>query len=103
MRWTVTVKGQGADGRDTSYVAPASSSATFNLTIPSWIVGTDVTLDCQLCDCANPEIQDGSGRCINLPIPIVVPPPATPAGASSMDVSGDESGPGSDNRRSASR
>lgn len=83
FRTQVTVHGtytQGGVTRDTTYAAPAvfnTTNQTIDMTAAgpaSYITGTHLTLDIQLCDCINCESQPGSGRCIRALIPIDVPP-----------------------------
>jgi hypothetical protein len=95
LRTTVTVIGKNAGGRDTSYRAPSSFTPSFVIDLPvdaPYIVGTDLILRVELCDCPECEITPGSGRCIDYrtdarySIPVTVPPP-TAARTTSANVS----------------
>ena len=58
-----------------------------------YIVGTDLTLRVELCDCPECEISPGSGRCIDYrtdsrySIPVTVPPPTAARTSPSSNVS----------------
>lgn len=78
FRYTLSVRGQTAAGNDTVYrptlptlyradVAPPSIS------IPSFLQGPDVTLECELCDYPTAEFISGQGRCRYYSFPIKVP------------------------------
>lgn len=86
FRYSLSVRGQTSAGRDTVYapriptlyrtdVAPASIS------VPSFIAGPDVILDCELCDYATSDYIAGRGRCRNYSFPIKVPAASPAAGA----------------------
>jgi hypothetical protein len=96
LRTTVTVIGKNADGRDTTYKAPSSFTPQFVIDLAvdaPYIVGTDLTLRVELCDCPECEVSPGSGRCIDYrtdsrySIPVTVPPPTAARTTSSANVS----------------
>jgi hypothetical protein len=96
LRTTVTVIGKNSDGRDTTYKAPSSFTPQFVIDLAvdaPYIVGTDLRLRVELCDCPECEISPGSGRCIDYrtdsrySIPVTVPPPTAARTTSSANVS----------------
>jgi hypothetical protein len=74
LRWNVALRGRNADGRDTTIAALPGPVFTPDITIevPDAIVGPDVTIRVQLCDCADCENAPGSGRCVATEIPVTV-------------------------------
>ncbi len=107
LRWTVTLRGTNLDGRDTTFAPPGafrSSSPAITVSVPSYFAGQDVYAEIELCDCADCELAQGSGRCINFAganaIHFRVPPPSAPAGATSQ-IQGPRPGPGSITGRSS--
>ena len=80
LRTQVTVIGSYTEGgvtRDTSFAAPRSFDINQTIRLPidaPYITGTVLTLDIELCDCADCEGSPGTGRCIHHRIPMKVPP-----------------------------
>jgi hypothetical protein len=88
LRWTVQVKGVDATG-DTVVVetVPKESFApNISITVPSTIVGTQVLVLVELCDCSRCEIVPGQGRCVNYVFPVNIPPPTNAAAGESVTV-----------------
>src|SRR5262249_35810975 len=94
LRWTVTIRGLTLSGSDTTYVPPGAfrvNTPAITVAVRTYILGTpadggatrEVWVAVQLCDCAECEGIDGSGRCILASIPIKVPPASSPKGPSS--------------------
>ena len=98
-RFRVTVRGQTAAGADTAFTdyaqPPYRTAGNFSIVLPNWLVGTAVTLEVEICDCRECENLPGTGRCRTYSIPVRVPAPVSPQGASSMDIRLGEPGPGS--------
>ena len=102
LRWTVTLRGKNLAGNDTTIVPPggfqmSTPALTFNM--PDAIVSEDVYAEIELCDCADCEVQQGSGRCVYLTgtnaLHFRVPPPPPPAtrAVQSSAISGPRPGP----------
>ena len=107
LRWTVTLRGKNALGNDTTFAPPGAfrvSNPAITVSVPSWIVGQDVYAEIELCDCADCEGAQGSGRCINLKGPSAihfrVPPPTTVPAAQSSMLQGPRPGPNPKSGRS---
>jgi len=90
FRFKVTVIGKNSDGNDTTYTYlpsfPNTSpyffnqfSFTFNQDIPNYIVPGPMTINVELCDCADCEERSGQGRCVqyNIPVTFTAPPSVT--------------------------
>ena len=70
-----SLRGKNALGNDTTFAPPGAfrvSNPAITVSVPSWIVGQDVYAEIELCDCADCEEAQGSGRCINLKGPSAI-------------------------------
>lgn len=93
LRYQVTVKGQDFNsGRDTTAVYYPSGPGTdphffqpqvLNFVVPAYIAGGVVTVEIQLCDCVNCEVNSGEGRCVTYDFPVKYIRPPIPEYASS--------------------
>ena len=83
FRYTVSLKGKLASGSDTTY-RPAvpgyyrSEIAPTSITVPSYMVGTNVSVEVELCDYPDEAFIPGQGRCRYYSFPVVVPPHRAP-------------------------
>ena len=98
LRWTVALRGKNAAGNDTTIVPPGGfqmSVPDLQFNIPDAIVSEDIYAEIELCDCADCEVVEGSGRCIHQTIHFRVPPVAgsRPSSASNSAVKGPRPGP----------
>lgn len=75
LRRNVRLLGRDAHGDPVS-LAPLAGpvfNPLIDVVVPEEIVGPEVTLDVELCDCQFCETQAGTGRCVHDSIPILVP------------------------------
>jgi hypothetical protein len=91
LRWTLSFTGKDSTGRTVTWAPDfldglrSGGSGRLilnNIVIDPSIVGPDVTLNIQLCDCRECELNVGEGRCVNFAIPFKFLGPAALRGAS---------------------
>ncbi|MBI1798466.1 MAG: hypothetical protein HYR73_02135 [Candidatus Eisenbacteria bacterium] len=102
LRWTLSFAGKDSTNQNVVFAPDFLKHLTSdnsgrlivtNIVLDPRIIGPAVTLKIELCDCIDCEIRAGSGRCVNVSIPFMVPPPPTPA----QTFHSDHPGPGSSN------
>ena len=66
LRRRLTVHGKDALGNDVSFVDPRDyiNQQNIQLLVPAFLAGGPVQLEVELCDCAQCEDEQGTGRCI---------------------------------------
>jgi hypothetical protein len=80
LRYTTSITGKNAEGRDTTWLGPPIVTGrqllqTVDLAAEApFLVGNDLTLALELCDCAFCEAIPGTGRCVRYEIPVQVVP-----------------------------
>jgi hypothetical protein len=111
FRFNVVLRGKLAGSnpaRDTTYIPPHLSRSRVyegipptgvTIQIPTYIEGPDVSVDIELCDCADCESIGGAGRCRRYPRINVVLAGPQPASPTSARIS---TGPGSSGESSRS-
>jgi hypothetical protein len=74
LRWNIALLGRDADGRDmTIHPLPAPAfTPDLSIEVPAVLADPHVTIQVELCDCANCEALPGSGRCATYAIPVTV-------------------------------
>ncbi len=79
LRWTIQVRGQNAAGRDTTYMPPTgyfrTTTPPSNITVPDYIVGTQVRVLVELSDFPTDTYVDGQGRSRLYTFDVTVPAP----------------------------
>ncbi len=92
LQWYIRFRGVSvATGADTVYAPdflnPTSLQQASGIQLPSWLGGTDITVEVELCDCKDcqgPSAIPARGRCVITTFPVTVPPPPTPASPTSF-------------------
>jgi hypothetical protein len=88
LRWSVRIRGAGAGGSPVSFTPTPEPvfQPDIHFVVPDDFVSPHVTVEVQLCDCAQCEIQPGSGRCATYSIPVTIDGVTTAAFASPIAV-----------------